>query len=76
MPGFGEWTGLLPLVFVDKTVENVDNSLKNYYDSELCNSCSYLHGFENLTCLAVFRNDFKENLRHDFFSKTLSRARP
>ena len=49
MPGFGEGTGLLPLVFVDKTVENVDNSLKNYYDSELCNSCSFLLDFGNRT---------------------------
>jgi hypothetical protein len=76
MPCFDEAAGFSCPGFVDKTVENVDNSLKNYYDSELCNSCLSRYEFGNLTCLAVFRNDFEDNHWPDFSYETLSRARP
>ena len=44
--------------FVDKSVENVDNSLKNYYDSELCNFDFKEKQFEIYSSSAIFRNDY------------------
>ena len=59
---FAGLAGFLQHVFVDNSVENVDNSLKNNYVYLLCNSVAKEQQFEKCISSAIFRYHLQDKL--------------
>ena len=59
---FAGLAGFLHHAFVDNSVENVDNSLKNNYVSLLCNSVAKEQQFEKCISSAIFWYHLQDKL--------------